>query len=155
MTISQEKEAQILRYHHVEKWPVGTISRQLGIHHDAINRVLSQAGILKAERSQRASIIDDYLPFVLKTLEQYPLLCASRLYAMVKERGYTGGPDHFRHLIAEHRPRKTPEAFQRLKTLQGEQAQVDWGHNRSGKTSFNGVCHGLKLEPENIPAFLS
>ncbi|TXL17413.1 hypothetical protein BMR06_14890, partial [Methylococcaceae bacterium HT5] len=61
-TISQEKEAQILRYHHVEKWPVGTISRQLGIHHDAINRVLSQAGILKAERSQRASLIDDYLP---------------------------------------------------------------------------------------------
>ncbi|TXL05450.1 hypothetical protein BMR09_09995, partial [Methylococcaceae bacterium CS3] len=61
--------------------------------------------------------------FVLKTLEQYPLLCASRLYAMVKERGYTGGPDHFRHLIAEHRPRKIPEAFQRLKTLQGEQAQ--------------------------------
>nr|WP_230990866.1 IS21 family transposase [Bathymodiolus platifrons methanotrophic gill symbiont] len=128
MTISQEKEAQILRYHHVEKWPVGTISRQLGVHHDAINRVLSQAGILKAERSQRASLIDDYLPFVLKTLEQYPLLCASRLYAMVKERGYTGGPDHFRHLIAEHRPRKIPEAFQRLKTLQGEQAQVDWGH---------------------------
>ena len=128
MTISKEKEAQILRYHHVEKWPVGTISRQLGIHHDAINRVLSQAGILKAERSLRESIIDAYLPFVLKTLEQYPLLCASRLYAMVKERGYTGGPDHFRHLIAEHRPRKIPEAFLRLKTLPGEQAQVDWGH---------------------------
>ena len=120
MTISQEKEAQILRYHHVEKWPVGTISRQLGVHHDAINRVLSQAGILKAERSLRESIIDTYLPFVLKTLEQYPLLCASRLYVMVKERGYTGGPDHFRHLIAEHRPRKTPEAFLRLKTLPGE-----------------------------------
>ena len=127
MTISKEKEAQILRYHHVEKWPVGTISRQLGVHHDAINRVLSQAGILKAERSLRESIIDAYLPFVLKTLEQYPLLCASRLYAMVKERGYTGGPDHFRHLIAEHRPRKIPEAFLRLKTLPGEQAQVDWG----------------------------
>ena len=128
MTISKEKEANILRYHHVEKWPVGTISKQLGVHHDAVNRVLSQAGFPKIERTHRSSIIDSYLPFVIKTLERYPLLCASRLYSMVKERGYPGGPDHFRHLIAEHRPRKTPEAFLRLKTLPGEQAQVDWGH---------------------------
>jgi transposase len=128
MTISKQKEADILRYHHVEKWPVGTISKQLGVHHDAVHRVLSQAGIPKPERSQRSSIIDDYLPFIIKILEQYPLLCASRLYAMVKERDYPGGPDHFRHLIAQHRPRKTPEAFLRLKTLPGEQGQVDWGH---------------------------
>ncbi len=47
---------------------------------------------------------------------------------MVKERDYPGGPDHFRHLIAEHRPRKAAEAFLRLKTLPGEQGQVDWGH---------------------------
>ena len=128
MTISKQKEADILRYHHVEKWPVGTISKQLGVHHDTVHRVLSQAGIPKPECSQRSSIIDDYLPFIIKTLEQYPRLCASRLYAMVKERDYPGGPDHFRHLIAQHRPRKTPEAFLRLKTLPGEQAQVDWGH---------------------------
>lgn len=87
MTISKEKAAQILRYHYVEKWPVGIISKQLGIHHDAVNLVLTQSGVPKAMRSQQASLIDDYLPFVMKTLEQYPLLCASRLYAMVKERG--------------------------------------------------------------------
>jgi len=125
--ISKEKEAEILRYHYVEKWPVGTISNQLGIHHDAINRVLTQSGIVKAMRTQRPSLIDDYLPFILATLEKYPLLCASRLYSMVVERGYQGGPDHFRHLIAEHRPRKNPEAFLRLKTLPGEEGQVDWG----------------------------
>ena len=128
MTISKEKEAEILRYHHVEKWPVGTISKHLGVHHDAVNRVLSQAGIPKAERTSRSSIIDPYLLFIKETLEKYPQLCASRLYAMVKERNYPGGPDHFRHLIAEFRPRKIPEAFLRLKTLPGEQAQVDWGH---------------------------
>jgi len=128
MTISKQKEADILRYHHVEKWPVGTISKQLGVHHDTVHRVLSQKGVSKPERCPQSSMIDDYLPFIIKTLEQYPLLCASRLYAMVKERDYPGGPDHFRHLIAQHRPRKTPEAFLRLKTLPGEQAQVDWGH---------------------------
>jgi hypothetical protein len=33
LTIPKELEAKILRYFHVEKWKVGTISRQLGLHH--------------------------------------------------------------------------------------------------------------------------
>ena len=31
--ISPEREAEILRLHHAEKWPVGTIASQLGVHH--------------------------------------------------------------------------------------------------------------------------
>lgn len=128
MTVSQELEAKILRYFHVEKWRVGTIAAQLGVHHATVDRVLSQAGLPKAARAHRASLVDPYLPFVVKTLEQFPRLTASRLYAMVRERGYTGGPDHFRHLVALQRPRPRPEAYLRLKTLPGEQAQVDWAH---------------------------
>ncbi len=128
MAIDKELQAKILRYHHVEKWRVGTIARQLGIHHGVVDRVLSQAGMPKVERSCRPSIIDAYLPFIHETLKQFPNLTASRLYAMVRERGYGGGPDHFRHQVAHYRPRPQPEAFQRLKTLPGEQGQVDWGH---------------------------
>ena len=128
MAIDKELEAKILRYHHVEKWKVGTIARQLGIHHGVVDRVLSQAGMPKVERSCRPSIIDTYLPFIHETLKQYPSLTASRLYTMVRERGYAGGPDHFRHQVAHYRPRPQPEAFQRLKTLPGEQGQIDWGH---------------------------
>lgn len=128
MTISKEYEAQILRYHYVEKWPVGTIARQLGLHHGTVDRVLSQAGMPKIERAVRASLIDPFLPFIVTTLGNYPTLTASRLYGMVRERGYTGGPDHFRHLIAHYRPRPQPEAYHRLRTLPGEQGQVDWGH---------------------------
>ena len=128
MTISTELEAKILRYFHVEKWPVGTIARHLGVHHGTVDRVLSQAGLPKLERPHRAALLDPFLPFVRATLEQYPRLCASRLYAMVRERGYPGGADHFRHLMMHDRPRAQPEAYLRLKTLPGEQAQVDWGH---------------------------
>ena len=128
MTISAELEAKILRYFHVEKWLVGTIARQLGTHHSTVDRVLSQAGLPKLERPHRASLLDPYLPFVRTTLEQYPTLTASRLYAMVRQRGYSGGEDHFRHLILHDRPRALPEAYLRLRTLPGEQAQVDWGH---------------------------
>ena len=64
----------------------------------------------------------------METLGRFPNLTASRLYSMACERGYTGGPDHFRHQIALHRPQPMPEAYLRLRTLPGEQAQVDWAH---------------------------
>jgi transposase len=128
LTISKELEAKILRYFHVEKWLVGTISSQLGVHHGTVDRVLSQAGLPKAERPHRPSQLDPFLPFVRETLERYPRLTASRLWAMVRERGYPGGEDHFRHLMLHYRPRAQPEAYLRLKTLPGEQGQVDWGH---------------------------
>ena len=128
MAISPELEAKILRYYHVEKWRVGTIARQLGVHHATVDRVLSQAGLPKAERPARPSLIDPFVPFIVETLEHYPTLSASRLFEMVRQRGYTGGPDHFRQRLAHYRPRPQPEAYQRLKTLPGEQTQVDWAH---------------------------
>ena len=128
MAIPPELEAQILRYFHAEKWRVGTIAAQLHVHHSAVSRVLAQAGLPPIGAIRRASAIDPYLPFILETLEQFPTLTASRLYGMVKERGYPGRPDHFRHLIALHRPRRKQEAYLRLRTLPGEQCQVDWAH---------------------------
>ena len=128
MTISKETEAKILRYHFVEKWKVGTIATQLGIHNGVVDRVLSEAGLPKVERSPRSSIIDPYLPFIVETLSEFPTLTAARLYEMSKQRGYPGGPSQFRQRISQLRPRKQPEAYLRLKTLPGEQAQVDWGH---------------------------
>jgi transposase len=126
--ISPEVEAQILRYYHAEKWTAGTIAAQLKVHHGTVARVLAQAGLPRIGQRPRPSRIDPYLPFIRQTLESFPTLTASRLYAMVRERGYHGSPDHFRHLIACHRPRAAAEAYLRLRTLPGEQAQVDWGH---------------------------
>jgi len=128
MTIPPELEAQILRYYHVEKWRVGTIARQLRVHHATVVRVLAQAGLPRAGPPGRRSQVEPYLPFMLETLQRFPTLTASRLHAMVRERGYRGGPDHFRHLVACHRPRRPAEAYLRLRSLPGEQGQVDWGH---------------------------
>jgi len=126
--IPPEREAEILRLYHAEKWRVGTIATQLGVHHSTVRRVLTQAGVPVAEQSLRSSIADPFLPFIPATLKKYPRLCASRLYQMVKERGYPGGPDHFRAIVSRHRPRPVAEAYLRLRSLPGEQAQVDWGH---------------------------
>ncbi len=120
MTIPPDLEAQILRYYHVEKWRAGTIDTQLGIHRNTVLRVVGQAGLPVIARPQRGSKIDRYLPFIREVLVKFPRLTASRLYAMVHERGYRGGPDHFRHVIARHRPRRPAEAYLRLRTLAGE-----------------------------------
>jgi transposase len=128
LAISKELEAQILRYHFVEHWGPSTIGTQLGVHHSTVDRVLSQAGLPKAERDPRPSIVDPYVPFITETLAQHPKLTAARLYAMAQARGYSGGPSQFRARVAQLRPRKAAEAYLRLRTLPGEQGQVDWGH---------------------------
>lgn len=126
--IPADLEAKIRRLFHTESWPVGTIARQLGVHHSTVRRVLLADGVPLSAIPTRWSRADPFVPFMVSVLEQYPDLRASRLYEMVKERGYAGGPDHFRAIVARHRPRKAAEAFLRLSTLPGEQAQVDWGH---------------------------
>jgi len=126
--IPSELEAEILRLYHAEHWRVGTIAAQLHVHHSTVRRVLVQSGVPAARSTTRPSIADPFRPFIVETLTKYPRLCASRLYQMVKARGYTGGPDHFRAIVARHRPRRPAEAFLRLRTLPAEQAQVDWGH---------------------------
>jgi transposase len=124
--IPKDLEAKIRRLFHAEGWPVGTIARQLGLHHSTVHRALRDDGVPLETLGRRPSIVDPYVPFMVQTLRQYPDLRASRLYEMVKERGYTGAPDHFRAIVARHRPRPPAEAYLRLSTLPGEQAQADW-----------------------------
>ncbi|MGH7233895.1 MAG: IS21 family transposase, partial [Candidatus Saccharimonadales bacterium] len=126
MAISEDIRAKILRYFHVEKWRVGTIARQLGVHHTTVERIIAETGAPK-EKALRQSIITPYLPFIMETFDKYPGLNSRRIYDMVYERGYRGHPDHFRHLIAIYRPKPAAEAYLRLRTLPGEQAQIDWG----------------------------
>ena len=43
MTIDKETSTEILRLYHAEKWKIGTIARQLGVHHSTVRRVLKDA----------------------------------------------------------------------------------------------------------------
>ena len=140
MAIAPELRAQILRLYQAELWRVGTIARQLHVHRDTVRQVLTQSCVLRTHLTPRPSQADAYLPFILETLTKFPTLTASRLYVMVRECGYLGGADYFRHFVARHRPRPVAEAYLRLRTLPGEQAQVDWAH-----------CGHLSLTPRNWP----
>lgn len=131
MSIPKEVEAEIVRLFLVEKWKVGTIAAQLGVHHTTVDRVLDSLGVPRPEAPPRSSIADPYAPLLEQVLDRYPTVPASRLFQMAKERGYPGRSEgHFRRIVAKLRPERAAkaEAYLRLRTLPGEQGQVDWGH---------------------------
>ena len=128
MVVTPELRAQILRLYLADQWRIGTIARQLQLHRDTVGRVLAVSNVLCAPAVVPLRLIDPFMPFIQETLAKFPTLAASRLYVMVQERGYGGGSSHFRHLVAPLRPRPVAEAYLRLRTLAGEQSQVDWAH---------------------------
>ncbi len=105
-------------------------------HHRRATRSASHDGPASARtgwrrpKGRRPAAVDcrSVVPFIVEQLEKYPGLRASRLFVMIKERGYPGSADHLRRVVSRLRPKKPAEAFQRLRTMPGEQAQVDWAH---------------------------
>src|SRR5438874_982912 len=123
--ISPEIRAQIRRYFYAEHWKIGTIARELGVHPDAVRNAI-EAQRFNAQ-PLRTSLADPYLAFIRQTLDQHPRLRATRMYQMVRDRGYTGSVVQLRRAVARLRP-QIHEPFLRLETFPGEQAQVDWAH---------------------------
>ena len=126
--VTAEESAAILRLHHVEGWPVGTIGAELGRHHDTVEGVLAHTDLGVHKASTRTRLVDPFVPFLKETLEKHPRLRASRLWSMAKARGYTGSKSAFRPIVARLRPRPSAEAYLRRTVLPGQEAQVDWGH---------------------------
>ncbi len=128
MTVSIETAAEVRRLYFREHWKRGTIATNLGIHHDVVVRVLGDFGPKPGTPRPDARVLDNYLAFVDETLERYPRLVCTRLCDMLRGRGYTGSLRTLRRYVRGARPKPKAEAFLRVETLPGEQAQVDWAH---------------------------
>jgi len=116
--ISPETRVQIRRYFYAEHWKIGTIAQALNVHPDTVRRAIEVERFQHAE-PLRPSIVDPYLPFVRQVLEQYPRLRATRLYQMIRDRGYTGSVEQLRRTVARLRP-QPHEAFLRLQVFPAE-----------------------------------
>jgi transposase len=126
MTIEPEQRAHIRRLFYAEHWKVGTIAAELGVHHDTVRRAIEAERFVNAESSRvTASILDPYKPFVDEVLAKHPRLRASRIFDMIKGRGYGGSQIVVRRYVRGVRPLPR-EAFFKLETMPGEQGQVDW-----------------------------
>jgi len=129
MMITDEQAARIRRLFYAEHWKVGTIATELALHHDTVRRAIGSAPFNRAAmRPVPPTLLDPYKGFIAETLAQHPRLRATRLLEMIKSRGYPGSAVQLRRYVACVRPTTQREAYFRLRTLPGEQAQVDWGH---------------------------
>jgi len=125
--ITPEQHAEIRRLHYGEHWKVGTIAAALGVHHDTVRAAIAHDTQGLRRGTCRATRLDPYLPFIRDTLAQYPRLRATRLFEMVKSRGYPGSVVQLRRWVRLIRPAATTSVYRRLTTLAAEEAQVDWG----------------------------
>src|SRR5437867_1584270 len=125
--ITPEQHAEIRRLYFGEHWKVGTIAAALGVHHDTVRAAITHDIQAVRRGTCRATILDPYLPFLRDTLAQYPRLRATRLFEMVRARGYAGSVVQLRRVVHTLRPAATSTVYRRLTTLMGEEAQIDWG----------------------------
>jgi transposase len=128
MTVDRKVEAEIRRLYFAEHWKRGTIASELGVHFDTVVRVLGSFGPKAGPPRPYARVLEPYIPFVDETLARYPRLVATRIQDMLIERGYAGSLRTLRRYVRGARPTPKSEAFLRVETLPGEQAQVDWAH---------------------------
>ncbi len=125
--ITPEQHAEIRRLYYGEHWKVGTIADALGVHHDTVRAAIAHDTRHVRRGTCRATRLDPFLPFVRDTLAQYPRLRATRLFEMVKGRGYPGSVVQLRRAVRLIRPAVTAAVYRRLTTLAAEEAQIDWG----------------------------
>jgi len=126
--IPPELRARIRRLYFAEHWKLGTIATELGVHHDTVRHAVEADRFVRTGAQVRATPLDPYKPFIAATLEQHPRLRATRLYDMLRSRGYPGSVLPVRRYVRTVRPTARAEAYLRLHTLPGEQGQVDWGN---------------------------
>jgi transposase len=124
--IGPELVARIRHLFYAEHWKVGTIASELGLHHETVERAL-RSERFHPFRIERPRLTDPYVPFIRETLQRYPRLRATRLFEMIRSRGYTGSVTQLRRVAADLRP-VGREAFLKLRVFPGEQGQVDWAH---------------------------
>jgi transposase len=138
--ITPEQHAEIRRLYYGEHWKVGTIAAALGVHHDTVRAAIAHDTQGLRRGTCRATLLDPYLPFIRDTLAQYPRLRATRLFEMVKSRGYPGSVVQLRRWVHLIRPAATATVYRRLSTLAAEEAQIDWG-------SFGSIRIGRGVRP--------
>lgn len=124
--IDMETRARIRRWFYVEHWKIGTIARELGLHPETVGLAVETDRFNNA-KTLRRSATDSYADFIREILVKHPRLRATRIFQMIRDRGYSGSVVQLRRFVACVRPVHR-EAFLRLSTFPGEQGQVDWAH---------------------------
>lgn len=136
--------AEMRRLVLVERWKIETVARRFSVHHSVVRRALRD-GSEARERAPRPGVLEPFKPYVVERLLAHPALTSTRLFAELRERGYTGSVAVLRRYVAKVRVPRSRKVYLRVEVEPGEQAQVDWG-------SFGHLRIGASQRP--LSAFL-
>jgi transposase len=130
--------AEIRRLAKVEGLSNSEIARRLRLNRRTVIKALASETAPPSRQTPppRPSRLNPYKPFIQKRLQEFPRISSVRLLRELKPLGYPGAITVLKDYLATLRPR-TQEAFFRIETKPGEQAQVDWancGSLRFGNT---------------------
>lgn len=122
----QELWSEIRRLCISEKLPQREVARRLRIDRGTVKRALKSETIPRYQsRKVRQSKLDVYKGEIKELICQYPKLSATRVLEEIRKKGYCGGITIVADYLQRLRPSKK-EAFLRIETMPGEEAQVDW-----------------------------
>jgi hypothetical protein len=89
--IDPELVAKIRLLFFAEHWKIGTIASQLNLHRDTVRAALETDRFNRPKQDRAARKTDPYVDFIRQTLTQYPRLRSTRIFQMIRARGYAGG----------------------------------------------------------------
>lgn len=120
--------AQIRRLSLLEKLTVSEIARRLVLDRKTVKRALAaENGPHRRSAVKKPSKLDPFKGYVQNRLKEFPRISAIRIFGELKRMGYPGGITILKDHLLALRP-KAQEAFFRIETPPGEQAQVDWAN---------------------------
>lgn len=119
--------AEIRRLHNIEKVSISEISRRMNLDRKTVRQAIKREHAQGKKVVIRVSKLDSYKNYIQNRVKEYPLLSSEIIMREIQNMGYSGSIRLLRYYLFALRPAKK-EAFFRIETLPGEQAQVDWAN---------------------------
>lgn len=117
--------SDIRHLHFIKRLTKKEIARQLGLSVKTVRKALQKNLPPQAVTRQRTSKLTPFKEKINRLLALYPKLSAVRMYQEITHLGYKGKLTILRDYLQEQRP-GYQEAFLRIETEPGVEAQVDW-----------------------------
>jgi len=127
--MNSELWAQIRRLSAIDHLSISEISRHLRLDRKTVRRALrcEQAPPARSPAAAKPAKLDAFKHYLRGRLAEFPKIKATRLFDEIQRIGYQGGITMLRDHLAALRP-SAREAYLRIETQPGEQAQVDWAN---------------------------
>lgn len=127
--MNSEVWAQIRRLSAIDHLSISEIGRHLRLDRKTVSRALRCEATppVRSPTAEKPCKLDAFRPYLHGRLTEFPKIKATRLFDEIRRIGYQGGITMLRDHLATLRP-SVKEAFLRIETQPGEQAQVDWAN---------------------------